>query len=176
MKSLLITIIAISLLSSCSNYYKAALGSKPATASSIENLKTEKKYFILRDGNQAFAMNGITFSSDQKNLQCTLGDLPIEHKLHLTSKKMKYNKTNFTDEDQTPVLNEVHLYINSNGNTVAGAYTLPLDRVDKIEILEKDKAKTRASYGTGVAIGVGGAALLVGGIIAIATAAYAGIF
>ena len=176
MKSLLITVIAISLLSSCSNYYKAALGSKPVTASGIENLKTEKKYFILRDGNQAFAMNGITFSPDQKIIQCTLGDLPIEHKLHLTSKKMKYNKTNFTDEDQTGVLNEVHIYINSNGNTVAGAYTLPLDRVDKIEILEKDKAKTRASYGTGVAIGVGGAALLVGGIIAIATAAYAGIF
>ena len=166
MKSLLITVIAISLLSSCSNYYKAALGSKPVTASGIENLKTEKKYFILRDGNQAFAMNGITFSPDQKIIQCTLGDLPIEHKLHLTSKKMKYNKTNFTDEDQTGVLNEVHIYINSNGNTVAGAYTLPLDRVDKIEILEKDKAKTRASYGAGIAVGAVGAAILVGGIIA----------
>ena len=176
MKSLLITVIAICLLSSCNNYYKAALGSKPATATGIENLKTEKKYFILRDGNQAFAMDNITFSSDHKNLQCNLGDLPIEHKLHHTSKKMKYKKTNFTDEDQTGVLNEVHIYINSNGNTVAGAYTLPLDRVDKIEILEKDKAKTRASYGAGVAIGVGGAALLVGIIVAGAAYAYYGIF
>ena len=166
MKSLLITVMAISLLSSCSNYYKAALGSKPITASGIENLKTEKRYFILRDSNQAFAMNNITFSPDQKTMQCTLGDLPFEHKLHLTSRNLKYNKTNFTDEDQTPVLNEVHIYINSNGNTVAGAYTLPLDRVDKIEILEKDKAKTRASYGVGIAVGAVGAAILVGGIIA----------
>ena len=170
MKSLLITVIAISLLSSCSNYYKAALGSKPATASSIENLKTEKKYFILRDGNQAFAMDNITFSSDQKNLQCTLGDLPIEHKLHLTSKKMKYNKTNFTDEDQTAVLNEVHLYINSNGNTVAGAYTIPLEQVKQIEIIEEDKTRTRKSHTTGVIVGVAGSLVLAGGIVAIIAA------
>jgi hypothetical protein len=47
-----------------------------------------------------------------------------------------------------------------------GAYTLPLDQVLKIEILEKDKAKTRASYGAGIAIGVGGAALLVAAFFA----------
>ena len=38
--------------------------------------------------------------------------------------------------------------------------------MDKIEILEKDKAKTRVSYGVGIAVGAVGAAILVGGIIA----------
>ena len=174
MKSLLITVIAISLLSSCSNYYKAALGSKPVTASGIENLKTEKKYFILRDGNQAFAMNGITFSPDQKILQCTLNDLLPEHKLHITNEKkekMKYRKAiNDAEEDETVVLKEVHIYINPNGNTVAGAYTIPLEQVKQIEIIEEDKTRTRKSHTTGVIVGVAGSLVLAGGIVAIIAA------
>jgi hypothetical protein len=143
------------LLISCNSYYRTALGTKPVTASTIEELKKDNRFFILRAGAQAFAMNDISISPDQKNLQCTLGILPNDHQLHLTKAftgNMKYEK------DEEAVLNEVHLYTASNGNAVIGPYTMGLDQVKKIEVLEPDKDRTRKSRNAGIAIGVGVAA------------------
>ena len=169
MKKLFIPVLMITVLTSCNNYYKVVIASDPAKAGNIENLKMQKKYFILRNGSQAFTMNNISLSADQKTIHCTLDSLPIEHMLYSTKgakNKMKYKDINSTDENQSGVLNEVHLYVNPNANTAVGDYTLPLDQVQKIEILEKDKAKTRASYGMGIGIGVGASVLLIGGITA----------
>ena len=92
-----------------------------------------KRYFILRDDSKAFAITNITFSSDQKIMQCRLDSLPYEHMLHLTNGrngKMKYKKSiNAPDEDETAVLNEVHLYINSDTGIAAGPYTIAFDQI-----------------------------------------------
>lgn len=170
MKKFLIPAVIIIVLTSCNNYYKAIVASDPAKAGNIENLKMQKKYFILRSGGQAFAMNNISVSADQKTIQCTLDSLPIEHMLYSTKgakNKMKYKDIKSSDENESGVLNEVHLYVNPNANIAVGNYTLLLEQVQKIEILEKDKAKTRASYGMGMGIGIGAAVLVAAGVFAI---------
>ncbi len=68
MKKLLIAIIVIGSFASCSNYYKVLLAPQPANAISITDLKKNNRYFILRNGNEAFAMNNVSISTDQKNL------------------------------------------------------------------------------------------------------------
>ncbi len=168
MKKISITLVILIGLSSCSNYYKAVLAPKPATAGSIEDLKTKNRYFILRDGNRAFTMNNISLSADQKTMHCNLDSLPYIHTFHLTNRKMKYKKpVNAEDDDETLVLNEVHVYINSNGNAGLGQHDMLLNEIQKIEVIEKDKIKTRKSHTTGTIIGVGGTVLVIGIIAAL---------
>ena len=174
MKKLLIAIIVLGSFSSCSNYYKAVLVPQPANADSIGNLKKTNRYFILRNGSEAFVMTNISISTDNKNLQCNLETLPFEHRLHLTNGrngKMKYNKkNNITDENETAVLNEVHIYLTPDGNIAPGPYTLALDKVKKTEIIEKDKIKTKHSYAMGTAVGISTAVVGIGVIVALMAA------
>lgn len=145
------------MLSSCSNYYKAITASEPVSSGKIEDLKMKNSYFILRDGSKAFAMNNISFSSDGKDMLCILDSLPYDHKLHLRNGrngKMKYRDLASTGENESAVLNEVHLYISQNGNTENGPSTISLAGIKKIEILEKDKARTNKSFAIGTTITV----------------------
>jgi len=173
MKNLLIAVIVLIAFSSCSNYYKAVLAPQTANADTITDLKMKEKYFILRNGSEAFAMKNISISTNRKNLQCNLETLPLEHKLHLTkgSKgKMEYSKPtkiSNNDEDESAVLNEVHVYIAPGDNTVIGPYSIALDKVQKIEVLEKDKQKTSKSNALAIGISVGTVAILGGLIVAI---------
>lgn len=171
MKKLLIPVVMICLLTSCNNYYKAALGTKPFTAGSIDDPKMKNRYFILRSGSQAFVINNITFDNDRKTMHCKLDSLPYEHKLHLRNGrngKMKYKKSiNAPDEDETAVLNEVHIYISPDTGITTGPYTVAFDQIQKIEILEKDKVKTNVSHTIGICIGVGITLLSVVGFVAL---------
>jgi hypothetical protein len=60
------------------------------------------------------------------------------------------------------VLNEVHFYIPSDTKITMGPNSLNIIRVEKIEILEKDKARTSGSRVIGVVAGIAfGASILV---------------
>ncbi len=101
--------------------------------------------------------------------------MPFEHRLHLANGrdgKMKYRKPTNTEEDETAVLNEVHIYIASEGNIVTGPYTLALDKVKKTEIIEKDKQKTKKNHALGTGITISASVLVAAGAIAIAVATY----
>jgi hypothetical protein len=144
----LIAIIVLGSCSSCSNYYKAVLAPQPANADSITDLKMKNRYFILRNGSEAFAMKNISISSDRKDLQCNLETVPFDHTLHLNrteKSKLTYNKPGKA-EDESPVLDEVHLYISPDSNIVASPYTLALGRIKKTEVLEEDKVKTKHNH------------------------------
>ena len=66
------------------------------------------------------------------------------------------------------VLSEVHFYIHPDNTAVLGQYTLALDKVKLIEVIEKDKARTTSSYVIG-AIGYTLGAVAVVAIIIAAT-------
>ncbi|MEI7734835.1 MAG: hypothetical protein WCI49_05185 [Ferruginibacter sp.] len=161
----------IPIIISCHNYYKAA----PATglnstekAVLADSLKLQKRYFVLRSGKQAFYMNNVVLSEDKKSLTCSLEVLPEIHQFHLAKGrggKMRYRKN---DSDEKLVLNEVHFYIPTDSSTAVGAYSLQLDKVEKIEVLEKDGPRTRSSYIIG-AIGYTIGSLAVVAIIIAAT-------
>ena len=169
MKKLTAALAILILFSSCNNYYKAVIASNANHASCIDELKSKNKYFILRNGTASFAISNITVAADQKTMECTLQNLPDEHKLHLTNGergKMIYKKA-APDCNETVVLQEVHLYIAADTAAVIGPYTLALDRIQKIEVIEEDRQRTRKSHTVG-AIAITGGIVLTVGIIAAA--------
>jgi hypothetical protein len=160
----LVIILLQILFSQCHNYYKAV----PAKTSSVDSLKAKGRYFVLRNGSSAFVMNNVVLSNDKKSLTCNLENLPASHQFHLIKGrrgKMQYRKN---EVDELTVLNEVHFYIQHDNTAISGEYTLPLSKVEKIEIIEKDKGRTTGSYIVG-AVGYTFGAIAVAAIIVAAT-------
>jgi hypothetical protein len=167
---ILILVLVLIGLSSCSNYYKVLTASEPKNAAIYNDFGDSSKYYILRNMNDAFVMKNISFCKDRKNVQCTLEELPFNHKLHINHSaagKMKYKTKSYTDEDETGVLNEIHIYLTPGSKTQSGAYTLAFENIQKTEIIEKDTIKTKRSHVTGTAIGVSGTVIGVLGIAAL---------
>jgi hypothetical protein len=161
-KTVFFALAVTSLLTACHSYYKTSLArtaSADQTLASIDSLKLQNRYFVLRNGTNAYYMNNISLSADQKTLQCNLDTLSSDHELYVLKSKMGKGKYKLIPE-QTGVLNEVHLYV-PQGNIGIGSYTLSLDQVQKIEVLQKDKARTTRSY-------IGGALIITGGALVIA--------
>jgi hypothetical protein len=131
----ILVIIILILFSQCHNYYKAV----PAQTSAVDSLKAKGRYFVLRNGSSAFMMNNVVLSNDRKSLTCNLENLPADHQLHLVKGrkgKMQYRQN---ETDDLAVLNEVHFYIQHDNAATSGEYSLSLNKVERIEIIEKDK-------------------------------------
>jgi hypothetical protein len=153
---------------SCHTYYKVNSKSPKASAKSLDSLQKKDRFFILRNGDEAFYINSMKLSADQKTAQCVLEPLPYTHVTYVfdaTKRKMKYEKIN---DKSSAVINEVHLYIHKENSITVGDYTLILDNVNKIEVLEHDRKRTTNSYVLG-AIGYTVGAFLVAVIIIAAT-------
>ena len=76
MKTILSLALIIVFSASCNNYYKVISITPSAQQQSIQEQAESKKYFILRNGNEAYAMSDILFTADGKQMKCTLSDLP----------------------------------------------------------------------------------------------------
>ena len=168
MKKLLMIICISTLLSSCSNFYKAITNGQPTTAS-LDDLKKQQKYFILRDNTIGYEMLNVNFSADGKNIECDLASLPDEHMTHMwkgEDERLKYEKSY-----AGYVLNEVHIYARGDSNMAPGHYILPLQNVLKTEVLQKDVVMTKKNHTRAVLLGVGGTAVLLVGVAAIIVSA-----
>ena len=147
------------------NYYKIAKTPATATPTTISKLQNSNRYFVLRSGPTALYMSDLSLSADQKYLQCRLDSLPLAHQLHL---KFGHRHGNFQYKAniERSVLSEVHLFIPEDTLAKKGnAYTLALDKVEKIQVLEKDGGRTTGSYVFG-GIGILATGLVVAGVIA----------
>jgi hypothetical protein len=168
--NLLCSLLLLFIAAGCHNYYKASAGRTGANASStIDSLQLQNRHFILRSGSQALYMKNIVVSADQKSLTALLDTLPPQHKLHLVNGRggnMRYRQNDVND---LAVLSEVHIYTPAIGRIAPGEnYSLLLDKVHKIEVLEKDKSRTAGSYVIG-AVGYSAGALLLSAVIIAAT-------
>ena len=151
--------------SSCTRYYKPA--KETADIAKVESLQKKEKYFILREKDTAFHMSELALAPDGKRLRFQLDTLPKNHSLYLTrgrNGKMVYRKK-FYDE---VVLDEVHVFIDSSLSLSNNdAITLPLDQIQRMEIIKRNKGKTTASYilgGLGIATGAVGVIGVIGAI------------
>ncbi len=153
------------MFTSCCHYYKAV--SRPFKndadkAERIDSLSAAKRNFILRNGDQAFYMNNPILSADKKIVGCTLDTLSSFNRLHLTTGKagkMRYKKH---DPGDLSVLNEAHVYIVHDTAATTGKYSLAIDKVKKIEVIEKDKQRTSNSYVLGGLAITAGIAIVLG--------------
>ncbi len=160
-------------LSSCNHYYKAITTAAPNTTASFNDFKDTQKYYILRNGKEAYAMKNISISDNRENLQCTLEDLPMEHQVYAyngDNPKLKYKTSVSKEYDETMVLDEVHIYVMPGTKTEKGAYTLPMANVQKAEIIEPDTLKTKKSQTTGTTIAIIATVVGVGLILGIVAA------
>ncbi len=162
--SKIIIILAIFFVfAGCNRYYKAVTTNVKANPDkSVDSLKNQNRYFILRTPSQAYFMRNIILSEDRKKITCLLDDIPIEHQDYLYK-----GKGNMRYKDPF-VLNEVHMYIGNDSPLAKGSYTLALDQIQKIEVIEKDKKRTTSSYVIG-ALGYTIGAIAVVAIIIAAT-------
>ncbi len=155
----LFVIGAMVLLTGCNHYYKATQLQSPGNihkAEAIDSLKNEKRYFILRNGDRAFFMRNASISKDKQVIVSLLQNPGVDHRLHLINGrngKLRY-KTKIPHDRH--VLNEVHFYITPDAKTIAGPNSLDLNSIQKIEIIEKDKKRTRESAGVGLIVGIVG--------------------
>jgi hypothetical protein len=169
--SLLAAISLLMLFTNCHHYYQAKqanASSSSQKAATVDSLRLSDRYFILRNGSEAYYMNNISLSADKKTLNCNLDILPVNHQFHLAkgrNGKMKYNKN---EPEDLLVLNEVHFFIQPDNTATPGKYTLELDKVQKIEVIEKDKKRTTSSYVIG-SLGYTVGSLVVVAIIIAAT-------
>ena len=154
----------------CHHYYKAVTikdKSTPVNTAVIDSLTLTNRYFVLQNGSNAFYIKNLVLSADQKTMECTLDTLSPYHFMHVlrgAAGSKRYKKNNSFEE---PVLNEVHFYISSDSTVGIGKYRLNLSKIQKIEVIEKDKKRTTNSYVIG-SIGVALSAITVVSIIAIA--------
>ena len=158
------------LCAGCHNYYKALTvtpASDNRTMDKLDSLKLNNRYFILRNGSEAYYMRGLQINTDHTVLACTLDTLPIEHQLHLVNGRRSNRRYKKYDRIDLQVLNEVHLYIQPDHTVALGPYSLALDKVHRIEVIQKDYKRTTNSYVLG-AIGytIGTAALIAAIIVA----------
>jgi len=168
MKKLIIILLAAVSLSSCSNFYRVVVAKGPATSTSIDDLKKQQKYFILRDTSRAYAMNNISISPDGQSLQTDLTSIPDQHMTYLwkpRGEKPKYDKMN-----EPYVLSEVHLYMLPDSNMAPGHYILPIKNIQATEILEEDKKRTRQNHTRVIILSVAGSAVTIAAIVGIAAA------
>lgn len=156
MKKIIPFAMIILTMSSCNKYYKTSLANTGGNPSkTIETLKNDGRYFIFRNGSQAFAMDSVSINNKEQTMQCVLNILPDEHRVHLTrgiNGKMRYKELNGYEPDVTPVLREVHLYNTPGDDVKPGPFTLSLNRLEKVEIIQKDKKRTASSKTVGVVI------------------------
>ena len=155
------TIIAALLLlvtpTSCfRHYYKIAKQPINASPETIDSLEKESRYFILRSGDYAWHMKNITVSNDQKTIHCELADLPFAHQLHMKKGEHHENFQYRPSQPTRAVLEEVHFFIAPEPLAKDGLFTLPLDKIQRIEVIQNDVGRTITSHLLG-SVGVVGA-------------------
>lgn len=155
------------LFTGCASYYKAIstpVETNAQKATTIDMLKNNGRVFILRDGKNAFLINEPVVSEAKNKMDCILDTVSDINKLHLTlgrKGKMKYKKVIPSDK---AVLNEVHVYVDAGSNPALGSYSIPLESINKIEVIKKDEHKTTGSHllgGIGIILGAGLAAIII---------------
>ena len=162
-QGLMIILVIFFAFAGCNRYYKATTRNITDNPNqSLDSLKKDNRYFVLRTPDQAWHIRNVVLSEDRKTITGTLDTLPLVHQLHLDKGKgrMRYK--------EAYVLSEVHLYIDNDSLLNMGNCTLALNRIQKIEVIEKDKKRTTNSYVIG-ALGYTAGAFVVAAIIIAAT-------
>jgi hypothetical protein len=147
LQALLVSCIAFCNAGCFQNFYKAtgpARQTNASKAATLDSLQAGHKYFILRNGSYAFAMRAVKASEDQTSISSILDSLPSNHWLHLSNGR--HNHMGYKKKIDNTLFSEVHIYIPEDSLITTGNFTVPLEKIQKIEILEKDRKKTTTNH------------------------------
>lgn len=141
-------LIMLTIIYSCHHFYmvtKSKAVTNSQKASQIDSLKLDNRYFILHNGGESFWIRHIIIDSSKTIAQCVLDTVSDKHILYVSggSKRDDYKAHDIYEKG---IVTEVHLYIDDDTLIKYGKYILPLGKITKIEMIQKDKNRTTASY------------------------------
>jgi hypothetical protein len=145
------------------NYFKVRKSTEPVEEE-ISNFKDQNKTIVIHFKHQAWFLGTPELSSSESQLT---GYLNNEYTSTLKNPVNPEGANRFRNRDnfnETHVLNEVHIYTTELTKLHGIRAAIPLTSIEKIEIYEKDKATTVASWTVGT-IGVIALGFLVIGVI-----------
>ncbi len=138
---------SVNMFVGCHHYYRAVKGNTTSTEtkrSTIDELRMQKKTFILRQGSKSYLLKNLTVDDQKMIISATMDTIPRMHTLYVTPhKKQIYKKA----KAQDAVLNEVHIYVPAGVSANSGqGLSLNMGDIEKIEIIQKDAGKTTTSF------------------------------
>lgn len=155
--ALLAVLLVALLVLSCQRFY-LPVASPSANAAEKERTIRENnqlnKFFILRHGSGNYAITRVEVDQQNQQLKGQLRPLPYEHTVYTSNLKgYRYSLS----KGEGVVLNEVHLYMpGKEALDTTQVVSLPLDSIQKIEVVQHDKGRTTVSYilgGIGATLG-----------------------
>lgn len=137
------------------NYYIPQ--SKTLTSDKTQNEALIKSFsnktVIIHSGGDYFLLKDLKIGMDKEEISGVLSGVPLEHQVYLKDDKQKFNYSS----TETAVLNEVHLYTSAYSKDDMGkSIVLPVKEIYKIEVIERDRAKSSSTTlltAAGVTIG-----------------------
>ncbi len=162
----ILLVACINMFTGCNRFFKPVAvksANNETKTSELRKQERQDKDFILHVGAKRYLMQKLSVDTATMEITSTLDVVPLEHKAYSTGRSKVYKK----NAGQEAVLNEVHIFTDT---TVKADYdqklTLKAEDIKKIEIIEKDRGRTTASYILG-ALGITVGTYVIIGIIAL---------
>ncbi len=167
--SITYVVLFIILNTGCQNFFKSSVlpsGTPAFTGSLTDSLSALQRYFILRNGTRASSMKELELSKNRTKAKFLIEPLPPEHSFYID--KSAANKSTYKKNPEVSMLNEVHFFIAPDYDIPqSGVYILDLDKIQKIEVIEKDRKRTTNSYVLG-AVGTAAGAFALSSLLIMA--------
>jgi len=135
-------------------YYFKVVRSAGQPTDVISSMQDEQKFTILHLGDKAWQLSDIIVSEVSFTGSITALVGHDKYKTVKPDASNRYLKSKSYNESY--LLNEVHIFINEFSESGKGRISVPVKAVEKIEIYDKDKGATAASWifsSLGVAVG-----------------------
>ncbi|RPA70359.1 hypothetical protein EF405_03570 [Cyclobacteriaceae bacterium YHN15] len=104
--------------------------------------------FILHSKQGVYLLKDLSIDIDAETINGILGEVPPQNQLYIQANQAKGNKYSYKAAEPY-VLREVHLYTGIDFSLVSSdigdKVTIPINILDKLEVIERDKAKSTSN-------------------------------
>jgi len=148
------------------NYYKPVTTSPSmsTSAKSRELASMSQKTFIIRSNQGDFLLKNVNVRLEEEDLVGILASVPEDHQVYINDEKSKYSYNSKTQS----VLQELHIYAPLDTDAKIGSMVfIPISNIAKMEMIEKDKAKSTSNtiiLATGVTLGALAVVAIIGAL------------
>jgi len=148
-KPLSLLVLGLLLINSC-NFYKPV--TKPLTGKTSDKISMmdslSKRTFILHSNQGVYLIEDLFIDLDTETINGILAEVPPENQLYIQANQAKGNKYSYK-ADEPYVLREVHLYTGVDfsmaSSDIGDKVAIPINILDKLEVIERDKEKSTSS-------------------------------
>lgn len=156
-------VIMVLLLTTQSCYYYRVNKTTEPVVVTVQKSQDAEKYIILHLGDNAWHISDITIGTDSISGKA----FPLKgHEYYKTTDPDKPNRYRATVlHDQKDVLSEVHIYATEMANTGTVSVSIPVRAITRIDIYDKARGATTASWSFSIFGAAAGAFAIVTGIV-----------